>query len=397
MERSSGKGSARGCCSGQLIPIRREGAVERLSVHYWMGAPAEVFVHRGDQVAASQVLATFPRPKDRHVMDVAWALGLPPSDVSQVMTKTPGDAVAQGEVIAAVTGGPLSFFHKPCRATVSGILSKVVDGWAVIDLGQTEDTQAVKAMLPGRVVSAGDSGGSVIVETEAFVFDVAWAVEGDVAGPLRVVRRAGIQALTPENIPADGQDAILVIDGVASRESIFRAAEVGVAAVVVGSVDAMMLDTVEQRNLPALVLLEGYGETPISPETFSLLAALDGAFAAITSRVGCVAANRSVLAVSVDGHDTRVESERPDGANSLDLVGGVGPGDHVRAVRLPMAGVGGVVESIPSQPIKTHSGYELDGALVKCEADTSGEAGSVDRMRVPWLNLERIVRGGLVN
>ena len=76
MDRFSREGPASGYSSERLIPIRREGVIERLSIRYEMEAPAQVLVRQGDRVTASQALATFSQSKNRYVVDVAQALGV---------------------------------------------------------------------------------------------------------------------------------------------------------------------------------------------------------------------------------------------------------------------------------------------------------------------------------
>ena len=164
------------------------------------------------------------------------------------------------------------------------------------------------------------------------------------------------------------------------------------AGIVLGGVDSQIMDTMQRGKMPTLALLEGYGSSFMSPQAFALLAALEGATAAITRRAGGTAADRSVLAVSMEGYHARVEPEDVGNTGRRSPVRGTELGDRVRAVRRPAAGIAGVVKSISTQPIRTPSGYELEGALVQRDTDVLDATGSIDPVCVPWLNLERIVR-----
>ena len=387
---SLGQGSIAGSPCGPLLSVRRDGVVEQLAITYSAAVPGEELVRRGDLVTAAQVLATFPRRQDHQVIDVAWELGLPAAEVNQAMKKTVGDTVLRDEVIAAKSG-PLSLFHKSCLSPVTGVLSKIVDGWVVIDLEQTEDRPEMKAMLPGCIISADDEA-SVAVQTNAMVFDVAQTWGGEVAGPLRIIDEAEGQTLETADSWVSGRDSILITGGIVSRDSIRKAAEMGVTAIVTGRIDAGLLDDMDQSNLPTLVALDGYGNAPLSIEAFTLLQSLDGVIAAITRQTGAGVTDRAILAVSLDGSDDMSKPVEGNGLDEIDWAQVVRPRDYVCAVRGSFAGARGIVESIPLQPGTTSSGYELDGAFLRCTLDESGNADGDDGMWVPWLNLERIAR-----
>jgi hypothetical protein len=364
--------------------------VQQVVLTYRFGGQGAAVVRRGGAVSAWQVLATIPHDAAYTVIDVSWELGLRSGDIDRVMVKASGDVVSKGEILAELRS-PLPFLKDMCRSPVSGTLSHVVGDWAVIDTAAPGGQCEVRAMLPGRIISI-DKGASVAVESMAMVFDVTSTMPRDVAGRLRVIGASIEEA--PSGLDLDvGEDAvILALGGIVDEESIHRAAEAGAVAVVMGSIDPVLLDLTSRGDLPALVGLEGYGSRPMSAAAFDMLRASDGAHAAITCGVGHSAESIQVLAVCVEGKCEDGILLEDDTLDVVDLREGVRLGDNVRIVRGPFAGVRGVVEEIPSVPVKTQSGYQMDGAFLRVSVEPGGVEAEVP-MWVPWANLERVLRG----
>ena len=332
----------------------------------------------GEAVTAAQAVARVPGGKHRrvHVLDVASTLGLPWRDLSAVMVKRRGDRVRAGDMIAA-RGGRLTLLYRPCRAPVDGQIVAIAQGWVVIE---TDSQPAdIPALVAGRVAALRPECG-VTIETVGAWLDGACGLGGEAIGTLRVAVGSPADDLAPEQITDEVGHALLVTGGAAEREMLERAAAVGAAGVIAGSIPVTLSS---DPPLP-VVAMEGYGQRRMSRERFDLLRSLDGRAAAISAPAGD-ARQRLRLAIVVP-----LPQAAPTPKERVDLARTARVGDRVRAVRAPWAGWMGEIVSLRDETGWTPSGFNLSGAAVRWVGDLSEGSGPERSVQwVPWLNLER--------
>jgi len=307
---------------------------------------------------------------------VAGALGLPWRNLSAVMVKRRGDRVQAGDMIAA-HGGRLPLLYRPCRAPVDGEIVAIAQGWVVIET----DSQPldIPALVAGQVAALRPERG-VTIETVGAWLDGACGLGGEASGTLRVAVGSPADDLAPEQITDEAGHALLVTGGAAGREMLERAAAVGAAGVIAGSIPVTLSG---DPPLP-VVATEGYGQRRISRERFDLLRWLDGCTAAISAPAGDVRQRRR-LAIVVP-----LPQAAPTPAERVDLARTARAGDRVRAVRAPWAGWMGEIVALRDETGWTPSGFNLSGAAVRWAGDPADGSGQERPVQwVPWLNLER--------
>src|SRR5512145_2228014 len=90
--------------------------IERRLLH-----PGEVLVRVGQRVEPEDIVARTFLPSTPHVINVARALMIVPSQIERVMRREVGNKVAQGEVLAR-SG---HFGGRTCLAPLGGIIAAV--------------------------------------------------------------------------------------------------------------------------------------------------------------------------------------------------------------------------------------------------------------------------------
>ena len=362
-----------------LVPIVRCEEWTRVRIERTMPMTAEVLVQEGERVKATQAIAraTNGVPRRVHVVDVAGMLGLPTRDVSSVMVKQRGERVHVGELLA-VRRSVLPFAYRACRSPVDGRLMTVWYGWAVIEADGEEEVGEVLAWVDGNVVAV-VPGSHVIIETEAACIEGVCGVAGEAYGVLQLIRETLSAQLTPEQLPTDATDAILVTNVSISHQVLERAAAIGARGVVAAGISTTAS---EVATLPAMAT-EGYGVRSMAPERFRLFQELEGHYATLmvpSEHMPPWLRHRPAIIVS------RMPRSHPEDNPERDTRLGcpICKGDRVRSVRAPMADRwGSILTEMWDEQIKTSSGLTLAGV----EVCFSTEAVAW----LPYLNLERIV------
>ncbi len=362
-----------------LIPIRRWGKVERVLVRRLLPVTSEILVHVGEQVVPDQVIARFAGRKEYHIIDVAAHLALPAADLSRVMAKLPGEWVEAGETIAARTG-VLPFLYKPCRAPVAGKLRAIARGWVVLETTQPVEDNAVTALVDGRVVEVTD-GGEVCVEVVANVFDAAWATGPETAGLLRMGTAEPGAILEADDIDAGCEGAVLVGGRGISAAAVRHAEQVGVRAVVVGSIDSTAAGAADNERM-TIVATEGYGDLAMPRALFETLSQLDGRPVSVINLDSWGSTWRPALLMPVLEPDAGIDLQSDRAGLEI--------GDRCQLVREPYAGAVGEVVGISNRAVRTATGFSLGAVSLQLENDI-GEGAADRRVSVPWPNLERLI------
>lgn len=375
---AAGKAS-RASSGAYLVPVVRCAGWDRLRVERTLPMTAEVLVQEGEHVQATQVMArtTDGTPRRAHVVDVAGMLDLPTRDVSSVMVKQRGEQVRVGELLA-VRRSALPFVYRACRSPVDGRLMMVWHGWAVIQADGEGDVSEISAWVDGNVVAI-VPGSHVIIETEAAYIEGVCGIAGEAYGVLRLIHGTSSAQLTPEQLPADATDAVLVTNVSMSHQVLEQVAAIGAKGLVAAGISTT---TSEVALLPVMAT-EGYGVRSMAPERFRLFQELEGHYATLivpSERVPPWLRRRPAVIVS---RTPKAHSEG-DSERDTQLRCPVCKGDCVRAVRAPMADRWGtILTEMRDRQIKTSSGLTLAGVEVCFSTDAVAW--------LPYLNLERIV------
>jgi hypothetical protein len=334
-----------------LTTIRRE----RL-----LPVSGEVLVDIGEMVEPFKVVARAYQPGDFRIIDVTRKLSIGEWETKEYMLKEVDAPVRKGEVIAAK--GKL--FRRVCRSPVDGFIAAVRGGLVIIE--STSAPIEVCAYLRGKVASLMPDYG-VVVETIGALIQGIWGTGGESYGIMKLLAEDRTEPLRDEAIDIGCKGTIIVGSSV-DEEALLKAEEVGVKGIVVGSIEAGLVNLAGSLPFP-IIVTEGMGRTPMASITFDLLSANDGKEASISGKMH----PEVVIPVSPPGMPVPMPPKR---GVPLKI------GDLVKVLRGPYFGSIGEVKALPKKARWVDSGARLKGAEVELEGE-----GVVF---VPWQNLELI-------
>jgi len=320
--------------------------------------PAAVVI--GQTAPAGAPLGALAVPGPLHLVDIADRLGMSVAELDAVLCVTPGQVVAQGEVLARQRGWRRrQTVVAPCAGTVQG----VAEGCLL--LRETALARTVAAPLAGQVAAI-SADGEVTLQLSGTRIACAWASGSQAQGPLVLATALGDE-LAWQHVGRQLAGAVLVGGRLADERALHRARQFGLAGLVVGGV-SLGLSRRCPANLPVLAT-EGLGDLAMSAPVHAALARLAG-------HTAFLSAGEAVHAPWVGiAHDAASCAAK---APPSELAVGV----RVRLMRAPYLGQSGEIVDLPAVARRTALGTLCEGALV---ALTSGE-----RVFAPWANLERL-------
>ena len=301
--------------------------VERLRV---LPRPGTVKVRQGQTVRATDVIATANVTPRHTMLDAAAGLGVARSDVDKYIERDENQAVAAGDVLARKSG----MFSRVVRAPVSGKIVLLTDGYIFIE--EDQPPFELLAGIPGEVKELVHEMGAVI-ETVGALIQGAWGNGRIDFGVLNVAAEKPDDVLTAEMFDVSLRGAVMMCGRCSSLDVFRRAAEQRLRGLILGSMPSEFIPAVRKLPLPVL-LTEGFGEQPMSPAVFRLLATSD----------------KRDIAINAEPFDAETGS-RPEaliplpaaaGVSSAPVVGRLEAGQRVRVTREPHLGLLGTIDAV---------------------------------------------------
>ncbi|MBI2939937.1 MAG: hypothetical protein HYY04_05810 [Chloroflexi bacterium] len=245
-------------------------------------ADGRILVEPGDTVRATEIIGRARVPGRPFVLPVAETLRLSDGKIMPYLRRQPGEAVHAGEVIARRRRVP--FGERLLRAPVDGTLANgPVESGELLLIPASRDVE-LRAFVPGTVVSITPRRAAMI-ETVATLVTGLTGIGGEAVGPLRIVGEQATAVLNSTELDeADG--GAVVVAGCVTEAGLARARELGIVAVVAGSVHASVLTAARREGGLALVVVDGFGSigsSGMAPEVHDVLRLHQG-------RVACVQA-----------------------------------------------------------------------------------------------------------
>lgn len=242
--------------------------------------PGEVLVYPGQAVTPDTLVARTEVPGIQFPVKVASKLYVEPMLIDRFMTKQIGELVQAGEPLAMRTtlfGLSKDYVVAPRTGYVESIDKKT----GIVILRDPATPVERFAYLPGQVVEIIPDQGAV-VETTAIVLSCAFGVGSERFGRLLAPINQPEDVLTPDLIDETTAGAIILGGGTVSAETLKKAAKLGVAAIITGSIHNSDLAgylgyeigvpiTGQEDITTTLILTEGFGDLPMNPELFALL------------------------------------------------------------------------------------------------------------------------------
>lgn len=336
--------------------------------------PGEVLVQRGQHVAPLQVIARAEVPQRHVVINIAAKLGVSDFEMSDILQKQVGDPVVVNEVIA-VKDSKLPFGRLMVKAPVAGYISAIQQTWVLIETQPT--TIKLNAFIHG-VVTKIIPGYGAIIETGGALIIGSCGFGGETFGPLKRLVNDPLSTISPDDINESHKNSVLLVGRAITLAVLRRAHQMGVRGLIAGSFDAS-LRRVKTRVV--VTATEGFGDIPISPYTFGLLATLTGKEVSIRGTtpeltVGSLP-EETPLIVTSTAKSSRLERYGDSFPENSDLE----IGSRVRIIHGYLMGANGIVDSIPAEPQQIDTGQVVPGGIVKIDNT---------RHYIPWANLELI-------
>jgi len=327
----------------------------------------KVVVTVGQRVEPWDIVAQAAVPGGYRIVEVAQVLKIQESDIGQYLLKREGDDVKAGEPIAARRG----LFRRAVRSPVDGFLVGTGAGRVLIEADTT--VLELQAGMRGRVSSVRRNWGATI-ETVGSIVQGVWGNGREGHGVLKTLADSPQSMLTRENIEVGFQGAVILAGQGMTAEALEFAEEVQVRGIVVGGLEASLLQSAMAVPFP-IIVTEGWGTIPMSPIIFDVLKSNDGREISLSGQVqaGWERVRPEVIVPLV-----AKEVPPEDSVANLPLREGV----TVRLLRQPYVGATGTVVAFPAVPRKLESGVTFRGAEVELAAG--------ERVFVPFANLELI-------
>lgn len=341
----------------------------------------QVLVKVGDAVKAETVVARTELPGNVQPVKAASILGVHQQDLLDYMQKKEGDSVSKDDVIAESK----SFFglfkaqvKSPCTGRVESISS--ITGQVI--LREPPIPVEVLAYVDGVVTQVIPEEG-VVVETSGAFIQGIFGVGGETTGILEVAVAQPNEELTPDKLKPEFKGKVVVGGSRASKESIERARQLGVKAVVIGGLDDQDLRSILGYDLGVaitghedlgltVVVTEGFGRMTMASRTFQLLSKFRGQKVSVNGatqiRAG-VMRPEIVVPTAAKSAKAAVEAENL----------GLKIGDPIRVIRTPHFGQLGEVVELPPELIDIETEAKVRTLKVRF---SSGEEAVLPRANV---------------
>jgi hypothetical protein len=322
--------------------------------------PGTVTAKQGDAVTADSVIAWTELPGKVHSVNVANLLGIAPDEIREYLIRKDGEPVQKDEVIAE--NKPfIKFLKTEVRSPIHGTVDTVSTVTGQVLLREPPRRLELLAYIDGTVVEAHPQQG-VTVEASCTLVQGIFGVGGETWGEIRMAVAAPDDALAPDTLTSGMKGKIVVAGSFLGADTLARAREVGVAALIVGGIhdkdlrallgyDLGVAITGTEKIGITVVLTEGFGTIPMAAKTFALLSRHQGQKASVSGatqiRAGVI--RPEIIIPAAD----RARAEAAAAAGR----GGIQIGDQVRIIRDPLFGRIGQVSALPSdlRQIETES------------------------------------------
>lgn len=313
----------------------------------------EVLVKEGDEVNADTVVARTELPGNVKMFNIANLLGVPASDIPELLLKKEGEKIAADEPIAQSKGIFGKWFKRTVKSPIEGVFESFneITGQAV--LREPPIPVEIDGYVRGRVTEVLPDEG-VVVHTHCTFVQGIFGIGGEVRGEIKVVCSSPSEEITDDKITPDCRDKILLGGSYISHTVLKKAVSVGVKAIVVGGFDDKDLKDLlgydlgvaitghEKKGL-TLILTEGFGKMTMAQGTFDLLKKREGRVASVNGatqiRAG-VMRPEIVIPLAADAVSAVKRSKQ---AGAMDI------GSPVRCIRAPFFGKIGTVAALPPE------------------------------------------------
>ena len=342
----------------------------------------EVVVSVGQEVGPDDVVARTLLPGIVRTVRAAEILGVDPDELPALLMVKVGDVVEPGQLIAQ-SRSFFGLFRSECRTPIGGTVELISEATGHVGIREPPSPIEVKAYVRGRVAEV-LPGEGVVVEARGALIQGIFGVGGERRGAIAMAVDDPGRPVTEAEVRPEHAGKLLCGGCNITGDALRRAAEVGVAGVVVGAIiDRDLVDflgydigvaiTGHEAIPLTLIVTEGFGTIRMAQRTFDLLRSLEGETASFNGatqiRAGVI--RPEVIVPRADGVPSE-ETARHD----LEI------GVPIRIIREPYFGALATVAALPPEPQPIPS-----GARVRV---LEAELADGRRVIVPRANVELI-------
>jgi hypothetical protein len=328
--------------------------------------PGRVTVRKGQKVSAADVVAEVKIAPEHMLLETARWLGVSQNKADASLHYRVGDVVGEGDVLA----GPIGIARKVLRAPKTGAI--VAAGGGQVLLQVASKPFELKAGLSGLVSELYDELGVEILTTGALIQGV-WGNGRIDAGLMNVLMKSNHEVLSPDMLDVSQRGSIIFGGYCKDPNVITTAAEIPLRGIILSCMDSGLIPLAEKMPFPILVV-EGFGDFPLTPAAFRLLSTNE----------------RREAALNAEPWD-RLAGTRPEVVIPLPAPGNqplpgeestFTSGQKVRIVHAPQKGLSGVLVALRPGLVKLPNGIQTYAADVRLDG---GET-----IMFPLVNLEVI-------
>jgi hypothetical protein len=329
--------------------------------------PGTVLVKAGDKVNSETVVARTELPGKVHALNVANLLGAAPDEINDYLIKKTGEAVRRDEVVAE-NKPIIKWFKTEVRSPIDGTIDSVSTVTGQVLLREPPRSLELLGYLDGRVIDVHPRQG-VTIETSCTLIQGIFGIGGETWGELAMAADAPDEILAPTKLAPSMKGKIVVGGAFLGADTMTRARECGVAALVIGGIhdkdlrellgyDLGVAITGTERVGFTLVITEGFGTIPMAAKTFQLLQAHAGQKASISGatqiRAGVIRPEIIIARTNqTAGSQPAIGGREEAGPTGLKI------GDHVRIIRDPLFGRLGQVVALRPELTKIETESEV--------------------------------------
>ncbi len=313
----------------------------------------EVLVQKGDVIKSDTVVARTQLPGNVKMFNIANLIGVPPSDIPELLLKKEGETIAADEPLAQSKGLFGKYFKNTVKSPIEGVFESFneITGQAV--LREPPIPVEIDGYVNGTVIEVLPEEG-VVVETHCTFVQGIFGIGGEVRGELKMVSSSPDEEITADKITPECKGKIIIGGNYISHSVLKKAISTGVSAVVVGGFDDQDLKNLLGFDLGVaitgheklgitLILTEGFGKMTMAEGTFELLKLREGMTASVNGatqiRAG-VMRPEIVVPLASDATSAKTSTKQ---AGAMDI------GSSIRCIRSPYFGMIGTVAALPPE------------------------------------------------
>ncbi|MFN2145708.1 MAG: hypothetical protein ACK2T7_10175 [Anaerolineales bacterium] len=361
-----------------LLPVTHVLPLTTIERRRMLPVAGTVLVRSGQDVQATDVIATADVYAEHISLDLARGLGVPKNKVSSLLKRKIGEEIQKGDVIASRPG----MMTRTVRAPKDGKLVAVGGGQALMQVSRTPFK--LQAGIPGKVFKVEADYGAIIRMTGAWVQGV-WGNGKLETGGLFIAADSPDHIVTVRDLDPSQRGQVMFAGHCASGEVLEGLIQIKMKGLILGSLSTRLRPMAAQMPYPIMVL-SGFGKVPINEMAYRLLS---------TSSARVITLNAAIF--------DRATGERPEavipvsGQTDVPMPVQLAPvdiGQQVHILRDPYQGRVGTVSQILGVA-RLENGLHADSVEVLLPAapteDTGKDTGPLgDRVVIPLANLEVI-------